>query len=382
MTHQDFLFHRPDLAHRYADSLEGRSLVDASSGLFLAAPRRTGKTTFVRQDLLPTLVARGATPVYVDLWADRSRDPALLISSAIQSKLQEFASTIRKLAQVVGSAQINLFGTVQLGLAQPELPAAITLADALEALSVAAQTPVALVIDEAQHALLTPEGRNAMFALKAARDRLSHGVTGPRLKLVMTGSNRDKLAYLVRDKDQPFFGGTITHFPLLGKEFLEAFAAHINRFLAADNQFEAADLWEAFRLVGYRPEMLRRLVANLALDGGAERLRVDLRTGAHNLRSQIWGQMEAEFSGLTPIQRAVLETLIETGAGCAPFSDTFLKTCAQKLGRTAKLPAGTVQGALDALREKNLVWRADWGDYALEDESMAEWYLGRSTETS
>ena len=46
----------------------------------------------------------------------------------------------------------------------------LTLADALEALVEAGKAPVAIVIDEAQHALSTQAGVDAMFALKAARD--------------------------------------------------------------------------------------------------------------------------------------------------------------------------------------------------------------------
>ncbi|MNJ77816.1 hypothetical protein D3C77_754080 [compost metagenome] len=41
----------------------------------------------------------------------------------------------------------------------------------------------------------------------------------------------------------------------------------------------------------------------------------------------------------------------------------------------AEINASTtsVQKALDALRDKELVWKANRGEYALEDASMAEW---------
>jgi hypothetical protein len=38
------------------------------------------------------------------------------------------------------------------------------------------------------------------------------------------------------------------------------------------------------------------------------------------------------------------------------------------------LTAHTVQAALDGLREKNLIWRSARGAYALEDESLAQWF--------
>jgi len=40
-----------------------------------------------------------------------------------------------------------------------------------------------------------------------------------------------------------------------------------------------------------------------------------------------------------------------------------------------------VQKALDVLRDKELVWKASRGEYALEDSSMAEW-LCRSGDSS
>jgi len=51
---------------------------DAHNGLFLAAPRRTGKSTFLQGDLTPALQQAGVEVVYVDLWADTRRDPGTL----------------------------------------------------------------------------------------------------------------------------------------------------------------------------------------------------------------------------------------------------------------------------------------------------------------
>lgn len=51
-------FPRPDLAKQLADAMLGQSLFgDAHNGLFLAAPRRTGKSTFLQGDLVPELEA-------------------------------------------------------------------------------------------------------------------------------------------------------------------------------------------------------------------------------------------------------------------------------------------------------------------------------------
>ncbi|MDM0029817.1 hypothetical protein [Variovorax saccharolyticus] len=59
------------------------------SGLFLSGLRRTGKTTFLQQDLIPALEVLGAVVIYVDLWADTKADPATLIHAAIRKTLED-----------------------------------------------------------------------------------------------------------------------------------------------------------------------------------------------------------------------------------------------------------------------------------------------------
>lgn len=371
-----FTFHRPSLADSYCESLEGQGLVDSRSGLFLAAPRRTGKSTFLREDMLPSMQRRGWTTIYVDLWADKSKDPALLITSAVKVKISAFAGVITKMAKATGLEKVNVFGALSLNLSSLELPIGITLADALEALVEAGNSPVAIVIDEAQHALSTQAGIDAMFALKSARDQLNQGMGQQRLFIVLTGSNRDKLAHLVLKRTQPFFGSQVTRFPLLGKGFTDAYVDFVNPQLAASNQFAYDDMFEAFKLVGHRPEMLRSIVGDIALNAGACHLGEELKNGAEEIKERMWGAMESEFAELPDIQRVVLEAIIAQGRNYAPFSEASMRTYANLMNQD-KVMVPSVQAALDALREKGLVWRAAYGDYALEDESLSSWYKSR-----
>lgn len=375
MSAQLFKFQRPELADGYCEALQGTGILDAQSGLFLAAPRRTGKSTFLREDLLPALKHRGWTTVYVDLWANKASDPAILIANEVKNALAKFAGVIAKLAKPAGLEKVNVFGALSLNLSSLSLPESVTLADVIEALVVAANTPVVVIIDEAQHALSTPTGMDAMFALKAARDRLNQGTGAQRLFLVFTGSSQDKLSRLVLKKDQPFYGCRITKFPLLDKRFSDNFTDFVNTKLAPDNQFANEDVFEAFKLAGHRPEMLRNIIADLALDGGAETLAGQLKAGAAAFRERIWGAMESEFTALTPIQRAVLERILQQGADYSPFTEASLKAYTALAG--AEVTVADAQGALNALRQKNLIWQAAYGDYALEDESMLLWYQNR-----
>ena len=65
-----FYVPRRELAETIAGRLSLDPLMGSPSGLMLAAPRRTGKSTFLRRDLLPVLKARGDHAVLVDLASD------------------------------------------------------------------------------------------------------------------------------------------------------------------------------------------------------------------------------------------------------------------------------------------------------------------------
>ncbi|KIY38582.1 hypothetical protein TZ03_21935 [Pseudomonas sp. 10-1B] len=374
------LLRRDQLAKALGQDLAGESLVDYSSGMFLAAPRRTGKSTFLNNDFIPECVRRGWLPVYVDLWSDRDAAPAELISGAIGAALGSFEGALAKAAKKAGIDKINLLRTLSWDFTRPQLPAGTTLAQALAVLHQVSGQMVILIIDEAQHALNSEDGLNAMFALKAARDHLNPGDRPDGLRLVFTGSSRDKLANLVLKSKQPFFGASITPFPLLGREYVEFITGLWNRRLADSNQFKVEDLTYAFELVGRRPEMLNKLLAEVSVGlGEAGNLGELLRNGALNHQAGVWSDYESAWNELSPLQQAVLEVMAERTLGRQPFSPFTEQTLAdvsRKLELAqAEANASTpnVQKALDALRDKELVWKANRGEYALEDASMAEW---------
>ncbi len=78
----------------------------------------------------------------------------------------------------MGIDKLSFLRTLSWDFSQPQLPEGATLTQALELLHRAADKTVVLVIDEAQHALTTEAGVNAMFGLKAARDQLNQGREG------------------------------------------------------------------------------------------------------------------------------------------------------------------------------------------------------------
>jgi hypothetical protein len=366
-------FKRENLAKAYCDNLEGKGITNAGSGLFLAGPRRVGKSTFLMEDLIPEAKTRSWLSVYVDLWSNKLVDPFLLITEAIKTSIAAQKGKLRKLARKIQLRKVSILKTIELDFSKPGLPENITITDLLNDLIQLSGKPLLLIIDEAQHALTSPNGLNAMFSIKSARDQINIPSKTPQLMLVLTGSNRDKLAQLVIKKDQPFFGSDVTPFPLLGQGYTDFFTDQVNKSLASNNRFSKDSVWEAFQLVGHRPEILSKIVGQTAISNDAKSFSDLLKQDAFLWQNQIWNEFENDFTVLTPLQRVILTLLIEQNRAWSPFSEESMQYYRQAINQS-NLSISSVQTAIQSLREQGLVWQSNRGTYALEDESFAEWF--------
>ena len=377
-----FVFHRPELAARMVDMTLGRDILAGDSGLFLAAPRRTGKSTFLKRDLVPAFEAAGVTPVYIDLWSDRARDPARVILEGLVRAVQERDPALAKAVRRSGLSKVSLGSWLSLDLAQGAgTPGSMTFTDVVRELLDRTGRPVVLVVDEAQHATTTDAGRNAMFALKSARDVLNGEAKetawgNVNLGLVFTGSNRDKLASLMMGRSQPFFGSSITPFPLLGRDYVDAFVGHVNTGLSEGHRLVVEETLEAFEAVGSRPQLLLAAVNAYVVgrigEAGPGR---SLMEGARLVQEAQWTEFELHWAALTPLQRAVLGRLVDRGSGFKPFDAAALDAYGRAVG--GPVTPSEAQSALDALREKGVVVRLERGLYTLEDGSMPDWFAAR-----
>ncbi|MEL6203829.1 MAG: hypothetical protein AAFR47_00765 [Pseudomonadota bacterium] len=370
----DFYVPRSDLAQAIYARTRPDPVLGSASGLFLASPRRTGKSTFLRRDLVPLLEDEGVLPIYVDLWSDREADPGLLIADAIAQTLDRLASKVEKAVRSVMPSAIAV-GGVEVELASKGSTRTATLTEALVGIGERSGKDVALIIDEAQHALTSKAGLDAIFALKAARDEMNQRAEGARLYLIFTGSHRDKLTGFVYSHKDPFFGSAVSDFPKLGRPYVEAVVGALNPRLAGDNQLDIDDVEAAFDLVGHQPEVLMRLLREHALgEEGSRGLHRTVTKRASDLRALRWEQHQSDYGALTELQQTVLRVLAEKGSDFAPFTADTLKLLSEALGRETN--AAEVQKALDALRDKSLVWRPTRGLYALEDQDMRDWLRG------
>lgn len=166
--------------HQYAKDTAEQLLrpialqLQVRSGVFLSGIRRIGKTTFLRQDLIPALESMGALVIYVDLWADRSKSPAALVHEAVRITLSELAVPGTKLLERFKGVNVGAAGfTFGFQVDAVGKPGGATLGDVLTELVDKVKTSVVVIMDEVQQALGTEEGNNLLFALKAARDAVN-----------------------------------------------------------------------------------------------------------------------------------------------------------------------------------------------------------------
>jgi len=371
----EIFYHRPELATRLSKLIMQISVgSSASSGVFLAAPRRTGKSTFVREDLRPALEKAGAIVLYADLWQDLTKDPGLVIVDAIREAVGRSDGFITRLAKSSGIEKV-VVGGLNFSLDKIGLGKDIDLTTALVALSDESQKLIVLMIDEAQHAITTEAGVAALFALKAARDELNssrhHG-----LRIVCTGSNRDKLAMLRNSKDQAFFGASMVPFPTLDQNYIDWLCANID----LPSRLDPAEVFQLFKESGYRPELL---------GAAADAIRFDFFIDPENVRERFAELVRAQadelnanlkkvIHSLTPIQSAVIRVMGIMGESYAPFEAPTMALYAAAMKQAgiaesdSKVEVPGVQQALSALQEQNLVWKASRGVYAVDEHVIVD----------
>lgn len=371
-------FHRQNLAKIYSESLEGKKLLgNTSNGLFLAAPRRTGKTGFLKNDLIPELEARGILVLYVDLWAEKTANPHELILSkianAFQINLNPVAKKIKNLGEAFGLNEFSVggfkFNADDIGGA----PNGTTICDYLSFLHKKTGKKIALVVDEAQQSLLSEDGMTAMFALKSARDQMKD-VNGNNLLLVMSGSDRDKLLRLVNGHNAPFLGCNIKEMPHLQKEF----TSFVKNNLSSDelqSQLNDEFFYDVFEKFNFQPEIFIESVtfAEEKFPSNAEYFTKELNILSIEHQKNELLSLNNEFNGMTDIQQAIVIEMLNKGASFKPYDSSAYKFyssyCNKEIGQ------GTVSAALEQMRarEEPVIWKSQRGEYALERSLFKNW---------
>lgn len=365
------LFHRTALADQMARQLLRPGLLDQGlrSGLFLSGLRRTGKTTFLRQDLIPALEALGAIVIYVDLWTDTRANPATLIHTAIQRALGELqtpaSGVLARLKRLKG-LDVGAAG-FKFGFQLNEVGAkgGVTLADALTEVVDKARTDVVLIVDEVQQALAGEDGAQMLLAIKAARDAINPRPATPgHFIFIGTGSHRAQVVGMTLQGRHAFAGATSVDYPTLDGDYV----AHVLDGIALEGarvQPSLAVAIEAFDTLGRRPEELIRALRQLQQADPAEADRF-LPVIAATLKTAAADVELRKVEDLGTLAGAVFDRVAQAeGDATGLFGAQALADYTAQLARD--VTADQVQRVADELRDANLIIRKGHGIYAVTD---------------
>ncbi|TWG83365.1 AAA domain-containing protein [Cupriavidus gilardii J11] len=379
------IYRRPLLAQQMARQLLNPGVLDEGlrSGLFLSGLRRTGKTTFLQNDLIPALESAGAIVIYVDLWSDTQRSPAALILAAVRRVLADLESggsvaarTLRRLS----GADVGAFG-FKFGFKLDTVgqPGGATLAEALTEVVDQGKTDVVLIVDEVQHAITSEEGNQLLFALKAARDAINPRPDTPgHFLFVGTGSHRALVGELTARRNQAFVGATSVAYPVLDEEYV----AYLLERLAAEG-FTALPSLEvavrAFRSLGNQPEEMIKALRQLHfhLPQGADP-DAYLPVIANTLRSAAADIELMKLEQLGGVATAIFDRIASTDGGVRGlFSAEAAAQYSKAVGREVKIE--DIQPVVNELMATNLIMRKGHGLYGITDPFVQEIWRERKT---
>lgn len=365
--------HRPELARRLADDLQGKNpFSDAPNGLFLAAPRRTGKSKFLQFDLQPELERRDCWVVYVDFWAQPRRDPGAVLVEALAAQIHQAQGLAGQLAAAL--SKVRLAG-VEIDLARVGQADGTSIPQVLELLSQEAHRQIALILDEAQHTLTTEAGESAMFALKSARDQLNTP-DQQRLLLVFSGSDRDRLLRLVNSANAPFYGSQIHHMPELDRAYVERLAAALEKIHGWLAPLDVDRLFDAFKTVGSRPQFLQHVLEDVLQRPKTNSTQVgnDIIAGARRALQEEIKSRRQLYLGLRPLEQYLLWRMLEQGPAFRPYDADSKEFYSALLRR--KVSTAMAQAAIRSLRDHtpSVVWKSSRGEYAVDDTGMRTWF--------
>lgn len=366
------LFSRAELATQMAKQLIHPGALDEGlrSGLFLSGLRRTGKTTFLVNDLIPALEREGALVIYVDLWTNTSASPAVLIHGAIRktmAQLQTVGSPVLSTLARVSGLDVAAFGfKFGFKLDQVGESGGITLAQALTELVDQTRTDVVLIVDEVQHAMTSEDGNHLLFALKAARDAINPrpGTPGHFL-FIGTGSHRALVSELTARRSQAFAGATSVPFPLLDAEYVDHLFDRFSNDGVAILPSRPVAL-AAFNTLGNKPEEIIKAIRHLQHIPAGSNPDLHLPVIALTLRSAAADIELAKVEQLGGLATVIFERVAAAdGDAKGLFSNDAASDYSWAVGREVRVEE--IQPVVNELMAANILMRRGHGLYGVTD---------------
>ncbi len=347
-----------------AAQLLGLFATGLSSALVFFAPRRMGKTQFLRKDVLPLAEKNGWKVLYFSfLDCDGAATPlfsqALVRFADEAGVLRKTRGLLRKVTKITGEAAGIKAGVEWQQAHDPNQRMKETF------MEIAKQKKILLLLDEVQALALHNSNANFVAALRTALDTHKDSI-----KVIFTGSSQEGLRRMFSQAKAPFFHfGQNLPFPELDRGFTD----HLAHMFAVVTQrdIDKELLWRAFIDLQKIPQLARALVERLALNPT-----VSLDEVKAQLLADIFDDREfvALWQKSSPLERLLLHTIANGGSEL--FSTNTRAHFAKMLGMS-KLTVPSVQSALRVLMRQNLVGLSpERGNYFIDDLNFKNWLGG------
>ena len=355
-------FARPDLLESVT------RLLLSGTNVTLFAPRRHGKTSFVRYDLLPALHEAGWYAARIDLWRNRENPELGLVEgleavayatpprSALMRPMN--LSSLRATFKVPGVDVQGNWSPATGPTPHPEASLENRVANALHLIAERG-THSLIALDEFQ-ALADKGSDNFVAAFRTALQ----DVEG-RLSVFFIGSSRDGLMRLFHRARAPLFRSAESlTLPNLGDGFVDSRADYLDEVAGVKVDRDALKLF--FPRLCYTPLFLNEIVRIMLVRGNA-----DLDAAVHEwYRAKFDDEYAQWFAALQDVESAVMVWLATSGQKTV-YSEEAREAMRQCIEADAVPTTSRVQTAIRRLTgEQALEPTGVNGEYEIADQGL------------
>jgi len=360
----DWHFPRNELAQQYMNAFD----TGITGALALFAPRRMGKTEFVLLDLAPEAESRGYQVGYCSLW-NLQDNPAKALRIALEGiskkgdwldKWSSYIGVASELSASIAGASVRLKTSSQ--DTQVEEDDLLAIIDLLGKLA-SHKKPTLLLLDEVQHLA------NENYAPLVATLRTQFDQHRKKLHVVYTGSSRDGLQRMFRDRKAPMFhAAQQVDFPKLESDFVAFMLNAVQQ--ASQQKLALGKATRIFSKMNHNPALFHHLLRHMVIKGIW-----DIEKGYENFKELV--DVDADFSALwdqcKPSDCAVLRLLVQSSE-MGIYSDEARSFIGEEIG-TEQVSVKVIQNAIERLRLSQVLYSPARGVWEFEDPGFKEWIL-------
>ena len=358
MTTDIWHYPRTTLAEQVLQLFE----IGISSALIFFAPRRMGKTEFLRKDIEPLASDKGWQTFYfsfLDVGEKALEEFTKELASFTQKTDTIYSKTGRLLKRVK-----KISGQAAGVKAEIELNNPHAIDHNLKSLisRLATRNKILLLLDEVQ--ILAQRSTNTQF-IAALRTTLD--IHKDNVKVIFTGSSREGLRRMFSQANAPFFHfGQNLPFPELGHGFTDHLSDIFKK--VTGRKLNKEELWNNFQSMQKVPQLARALVERIALNPA-----LTLAEAKEQLITEIIDDRTfiGSWQNCTTLEQLLLQ---EIAVGItALFSEETRNRLGSKLGIN-KLAVSSIQSSVRSLQRKGLIGRLpERGGYFIDDPNFESW---------